>query len=42
VWAILLLRLSLAPPPLLDHAVIKVYETLGKLTDTPEELQNKH
>jgi hypothetical protein len=26
----------------LDHAVAKVHETLGKLTDTPEDLQNKH
>jgi hypothetical protein len=27
---------------MLNHAVVKVYEMLGKLTDTPEDLQNKH
>ena len=26
---------------MLDHAVVKVYEMLGKLTDAPEDLQNK-
>jgi hypothetical protein len=27
---------------MLNHAVVKVYEMLGRLTDTPEDLQNKH
>jgi neutral ceramidase len=27
---------------MLNHAVVKVYEMLGKLTDTPEDLQSKH
>lgn len=27
---------------MLNHAVVKVYEMLGKLTDAPEDLKNKH